>query len=304
MPSALARIRTVFVVAHFDFFESIRSRKAVALLAIYLLGATAGTALFTRVLAGVEATVAGELGRPPEGTGALADAVLESESFRQVVVWLVGDEAVAGVVTSMPPLAMFYGWMSLTFVPLFAVLFSCDAISSELASGSVRFALLRVDRLSWAIGKLGAQGLLMAAGLLASAAVVFLLGALWLDRFAAAENGLWLARLATRSWAYGFAYLGLATAVSQIRRTPSGAHALGLVSLAVVSAVGSFLGGEFASERWPGVAPALFELFPAAHALDLWRPDAADRLGAISILLAIGVGYFALGHMFFSRRDA
>ena len=48
----------------------------------------------------------------------------------------------------------------------------------------------------------------------------------------------------------------------------------------------------------------LHQLFPAAHSLDLWRPELATRLGAMAALIGFGAVLFALGHLRFARRDA
>jgi ABC-type transport system involved in multi-copper enzyme maturation permease subunit len=299
------RLRGVTLVAAFDFFESIRSRKAIASLVLYLAGASLGVALFIHLLSVFESSAAEQLGVPTtERPGAMTDEVHDSPWFRDFVGELADDPELADALIDIPPLALFFGWMSLTFVPLLAVLFSSDAIASELASGSVRFSLLRVDRLSWATGKLLAQALLMGVGILASACATYLIGLSSLNGVAAGDTALWLLWMSGRAWLYGWAFLGLALAASQVTRSVNGSRALGLFALSAVGLAGMLLGGEVAVETAPNLAPALHLLLPGAHQIDLWRSTWWDRLPGSVMLLALGLAYFGLGHLYFRNRDA
>lgn len=301
----MIRLRRIALVAAFDFFESIRSRKAIALLVLYVAGASVGVGGFIRVLSVLESSAAEQMGVPAtERPGAMTDEVLGSNELRRLARQLISDPDVADALVGLPPLALFFGWMSLTFVPLLAVLFASDAISAELASGSSRFALLRVDRLSWATGKLLAQALLMGVGIAASALVAYLLGLGSLNDFAPGETALWLLRMSGRAWLYGWPFLGLALAASQLTRSVHASRALALFALAVAGLAGMLLDTERALEIAPDLAPALQLLVPAGHQLDLWRPDWVDRMPGSLMLLALGVSYFGLGHLHFRARDA
>jgi ABC-type transport system involved in multi-copper enzyme maturation permease subunit len=301
----MSRLRSLRLVAEFDFFESIRSRKAIGLLVLYLAGASVGALLFVRVLSALEGSLAEGMGvAATERPGAMTDALLRSDRFERLLERMVGDPELAAGLTGMPVLALFFGWMSLTCVPLLAVLFSSDAISSELATGSARFALLRVDRLSWATGKLLAQALLMGVGILASAAATYLVGLSYLNSFAPGDTALWLLWMSGRAWLYGWPFLGLALAASQVTRSVNGSRALGLFVLAAAGLAGLLLGSELARELAPGLAPGVQLLVPGAHKLELWRADWFDRLPGTVMLLALGLAYFGLGHLRFAARDA
>ena len=79
--------------------------------------------------------------------------------------------------------------------------------------------LFRVDRLSWALGKLLGQLFLMAVGIGLGAAGSYLLGLLWMPGFAPAATAEWMLRLSGRVCCFGFAYLGLAFWASQWARS-------------------------------------------------------------------------------------
>ena len=200
-------------------------------------------------------------------------------------------------------MALFYGWLTLALVPALVMLTSTDAIAGELQSGEARYALVRVDRLSWSVGKLLGQALLMALGIVLGGIAVWIVGAIGWAGFEKLESGVWILRLGARAWVYGFAWLGLALAVSQVTASAALARGLGVCALLGIGILGSVL-------EWPRIhrrAPILFDsigtVFPGAHSLGLWQPDWADRAPSIVLLLALGCLYFALGHRRLATRD-
>ncbi len=295
------RLRSIGLVAGFDLLESLRSRKAIALLLLYLIASVSGSAIFIHVLGELRDRVGQELGV----MGTLAtQALLQSEQLVELIGDLVGDRSLARTLLSLPVLALFYGWFSMTFIPLLVVLTSADSIASEIASGSVRYSLFRTDRLSWALGKLVGQLCLMTLGVLLGAAGSYALGLALYDGFAPLETAWWIARLAARSIVYGFAYLGVALCASQLVRTRAMARGLGLLLLFACWVAGTVLRIPSLNEWAPQVVSAVRHLFPNAHSLDLWRPALLDRGSAMAALVLIGLGFFALGFWRLARRDA
>lgn len=298
-------LRDALVVAAFDLFESLRSRKVIVLLTLYLAGAMAAAGLFVTLLREIENTVArtlsvGETDRP----GTMTAEVMQSEELLEVLTGLVGDAELAQALVSLPPLALFYGWLALTFVPVLAALTSADAVAGDLGSGAARFALFRTDRLSWAVGKLLGQAALMGVGIAAGGLGVWLVGLGFLASFEPGDTALWLVRLGGRAWVHGFAFLGGVLAVSQLTRSTNRAVGGSLLFLIAVGVVGGVLQSHWVLERAPVLADTLTQLLPRAHRMDLWRPDLAARLPSMVMLLALGVSWFALGHLRFARRDA
>lgn len=300
----MRRLRNIWLVAAFDFFESIRSRKAIALLLLYVAGSLGATAIFLRVLKTVEDTLADTLHvSRTEGAGTMTHAMLESEDFRDFVSVWVGDKDLAEAIITLPPMVLFYAGLALTFIPLLAILSSCDSVSYEVSTGSCRFALFRTDRLSWALGKLGGQAALMTAGLLAGALSAWILGAFFLTGFQPAASAWWMLRMCGRVWFYGFAYLGLALGASQMTRSVNWSRAIALLTWFALAAGGAFLGADPIVKFAPTILPTVRQLFPNGHRLDLWRPDLLDRLPALVMLTALGALYFSIGYWRFARRD-
>jgi ABC-type transport system involved in multi-copper enzyme maturation permease subunit len=291
-------------VAWFEVVDAVRSRKAIALLTLYVAGSGAAAALLVHVIQQIEEHAAEALHvASTERPGTMTEGFLLSDSVRQGLREVIGDASIVDALAAVPPIALFYGWLSLSFLPGLVMLTSADAISSELQSGEARYALVRVDRLTWAVGKLGGQSLLMGLGIVLGGAACWVVGAFgWAD-FEAGPTALWMLRLGGRAWVYGFAWLGLALAISQTTASSAGARALGLVALAGVGIVGGVLSSTELPFISPVVAQTILVLLPRGHEITLWQPDPVLRWSGMAMLMALGTTYFALGHQLLSRRD-
>lgn len=298
-------MRSTLLVAWFDLRESLRSRKALALLVIYLIGAMAATGLFVALLSEVESAVASSLAvAQTDRPGAMTEALMQSEELLSIISGLVGDADLARELVSIPPVALFYGWLSLTFVPLLVAFTSAEAISSQLASGAARFVIFRAQRLHWAAGKLGGQTLLMATGIFLGAIGVWIIGYASLTSFQPGLTALWLLKLSGRACIYGFTFLGLTLGISQVTRSINGSRAMALLALIVLGIGGGLTGAAEIQEYAPVLISSIHPLFPNAHRIDLWRPDLISRLPATFMLLAMGGAWFGVGHLIMARRDA
>ena len=298
-------MRNILLVTWFDLRESLRSRQAVALLIIYLLGSMAATGLFVALLSEIENALASSLSvAQTDRPGAMTEVLMESEEMLDIASGLIGDRALAAELVSIPPIALFYGWLSLTFVPLLVAFTSADTISNELSSGSVRFVLFRTDRLHWCLGKLGGQTLLMIVGILSGALGVWIIGLATLTSFQPVDTALWLLTLSTRASIYGFTFLGLTLGISQINRSSHSSRALALLLLIALGIGGLASGSEEVQKYAPILFSSIHPLFPNAHRIDLWRPDLVSRLPSTLMLLAMSATYFGAGHLVMSRRDA
>ena len=298
-------LRDAALVAWFDLWESVRSRKFLALLVIHLAGAMVATATFVEVLKELENTLAEQLAvASTDKAGTMTQSLMESQQFQEVLANLLHDPELAAELISVPPIALFYGWLALFGLPALVVFTSSDAISSELSTGSARFALFRTSRSAWAFGKLGGQALLMAIMVFAGAVGVWLVAAFTMASFEGAETAWWLLRLGARAWVYGFAFLGLSLGVSQVTRSVNGSRALGLFALIAVSVAGTASQVDDVVAYAPLLIDGLSPIWPNVHKIDLWRPGLADRAPAAAMLLALGLSYFMAGHAVLLRRDA
>jgi ABC-type transport system involved in multi-copper enzyme maturation permease subunit len=296
---AMPRAQSIRLVAGFDLLESLRSRKAIVLLALYMLGSLGGSALFVRTLDAIRERLEQDLGQKIDMT-----QLMESPGMARIAGALAGDPDVASALVAIPPLALFYGWMATSFVPLLVLFTSADSISGDLASGAVRFSLFRTDRLSWATGKLIGQTSLMAVGVLAGALACWAIGMLWLDGMPAGDTAYWLLRISGRTIVYSFAYLGMVMCASQLARTPIRSGGLALAIMFSCSVAGGILQAPPVASKAPELFAALAKLFPNGHYLALWHPGLFESVTAMIGLVAIGLGFSALGFWRFQARDA
>lgn len=295
----MTRAHSIRLVASFDLLESLRSRKAVVLLALYLLGALGASAIFIRVLSVIRERLEEQVGQAVD-----VKELMASPGMARLVGALAGDADVAGAIVTIPPLALFYGWLAMNFVPLLVLFTSADAVAGDVSSGGVRYSLFRTDRFSWAFGKLVGQTTLMSLGVLVGALGCFVMGLVWLDGMPAADTALWLLRVSGRAIVYSFAYLGMVMCASQLTRTHARAGGLALAIMFLCSLGGRVLSAEPIEQSAPELFGALVKLFPNGHHLALWHPGLGQSLGAMAGLLIIGLGFFALGFWRFSARDA
>lgn len=296
--------RDVAVVAEYEVTEAVRSKRVLILMLLYVGGAVAGSMIFIEMLRSVEATLADKLALSTAGApGAMTQALMQSPEFVDLVEKLVDDRDVALNLVSKPPLALFYGWLAMTFVPTVVVLTASDTVSTELGSGATRFQLLRVNRLTYSVGKLLGQSALMLGSVLAGACAVWITGSLRMSAFESLPTATALLSLSLRASIMGFAYVGLSVGVSHLTRSIPLSRAFGLFALIGVAAL-SGLTSLLRVTDYASLAETVRVLLPGPHELDLWRPDLVDLLPGASMLVALGIGYFALGYLYRARRDA
>lgn len=296
--------RDVAVVAGHELSEALRSRRVLILAMLYVGGAVAGTAIFIDVLESIETQLAQAVGvADPGGAGALTSGVMATPQFVDLMTKLISDRELATELSGLPPVALFYGWLALTFSPVLVILTASEAISQELAYGSIRFSLLRTDRLAFSVGKLFGQYVMLMVAVSAGALGVWVTGYLGMPLFEGADTALWLCLLSVRAWVFAFAYLGLAIGLSHLTRSVPLSRAFGLLAMLVIGALWGLAKSDWAQERAPQLADAALTLLPRAHLLDMWRPALLDRAPATLMLFALGAGYFTLGFRFRERRD-
>ena len=270
---------------------------------LYVAGSVAGTLLFVVVLQKIERQLAESLGvTVASGTGSVTATLWKSDGFRHMLTNLAGSESLAVTLLQVPPLALFYGWLSFTFTPALVMLTSTARISEEVWSGSARFVLFRASRLHWCLGKFAGQAIQILGALLLSAAGAWLVGLLRMKSFEPSATAWAMLLFTLRAWVYSLTFLGLALAVSQWCAAPNLALAFGffaMIGLAVLSGVSD----HFAGEGWRRVWDLVHVLTPGGHSTDLWWADAAHLLPACVFLAALAFTYLAAGYAWFVRRD-
>lgn len=296
----------MFLVASFDLRASLRSWKALGLLALYLAGSMAAGGGFVTFLREVEGVLADTLGvAQTSQPGAMTAQLMSSPEVTEALGNLVGDPDLASQLVQIPPLALFYFAMALAMLPMLVTITSADAISFERGSGAARFALSRTTLLSYVWGKALGQLALMFVGVMAGGVGVWLVGFFALQSFDGPATAAWMLRLGVRTLPWGAAWLGLSLGVSQITRHWVASLALALIMMLSVTIAGrTLLHLDWITENAGLAQDLLAPLFPTAHKTDLYRPEWGRRLPAVAMLLTLGASWFSLGTWRLSRVDA
>ena len=190
--------------------------------------------------------------------------------------------------------------MAFNLVAPLVLMTSGNAHASEIATGGTRFVLTRVDRLSWALGKLAGHALLLLVGLFVGAFATGVVA--WTGAGIDVASVLWLGRVSLRAWVYGVAYLGLFSLVSLAVRSPSRARSFSVALLFLLWLGRALCGSPLVTARVP-LLEHLVWVFPAQYELALWSPRWLESLAATSALLAIAGCAFSLGYASFRRGD-
>ncbi len=295
----MVRGRRVLAVLRFEVAEAFRSRASWALLAVGVLGTALATAAFLATYKTIadeaREALSRELSIP---LSELPDDIVD-ERVRPWLLQLVDEASTRELLSAMSPLSLFYSLIASGGV-LALVLLACGGLRRAFEHGAARFELLRVSRLEWLGGMLGAQLMLVAMGLAGSIVATLMVGS-WLT---GANGGLQLGmllRAALFALASSAAYVGVLGAVVLVlpRRLASAGHPLiVLTALWLLRAV-------ITSDTLVASLPAvryLDWLFPAHYASGIWEGTGLFWVMLLA-LFAIGGGAAALGWLAFERRD-
>ena len=300
---ARTALRNTWTVARHELADSIRSRRAIVLLILYMLGAVAATLVFVKLLHEIENQLEKAVGvAEAQRAGGTASALWKNPQFKEMLTHFVGNRETAAKLLSFTPLALFYGWLSFAFTPLLVMLMSSARVSEEIWSGSARFVMFRTSRLSWCAGKYGGQALQLLASLLLSALAAWVTGWCRMAFFDPLPNALGMIVFALKAWVYGMAFLGLAMGVSQMVASPNVATALGFIAMVVLGTLSS-VADWVRMQPWRSTLDVVDMLLPGGHKMDLWLPDAAHALPAALFVLCLGAAYALAGYASFSRRN-
>jgi len=299
---AVLRFDKALLVARFDLLEALRSKTATLLALVYAAGAFIGTSVFLYVLHGAEDAAREAL----TNTMKVPADELPRELIREKALpWLltfVQDEDTRQQLLQMDPLSIFFGFGTLQIVALLVMMPATAGVGAELERGSTRFVLLRCDRLSWGVGKVMSQAVLLAVGLSFAALTTALTGT-WIDSEFDPLRLLWLVRTAARTWVFGMAYVGVFVGISLVAGSVAKARLSAVIGWLGLTVTASLLrtratDSPFAALDW------LTWLLPTAHQGSLWSANLLTFWGAVVALLAIGVLGFGVGSVLFRSRDA
>jgi len=277
----ISPVKTICTLAGHELADSVRSRRVIVMMLLYLIGAMAGTALFISALQKIEGQLVQSLGlAAPNNTGSVTATLWKSDSFREILVHLVGDRALANHLLAVPPLALFYGWLSFAFCPVLVMLTSSTRVAEEIAGQAVQIF----------------------GALLLSALGAWLVGFFRMHSFEPLATAGYMLLFALKAWIYALPFLGLALGISQLCRAPNLALVFGFMALVGVAALNRISEWQ-AGDGWRRIWDLVNDLTPGGHKLNLWWGDAAHLVPAVVFLLVLAAVYLLASYARFARRD-
>lgn len=284
-------VRDAVLIAGFDLRESLRTRRALVLVLLYILIAATASGIYVSIVGALEQTLDAAIG------AADADAAFDAakdQGYRSVLLFFAnGDGALADAFASYPAMVLLFAWVSLAFLPWFIALTSYDQIAGDLHLRTIRYAALRTTRLAYVAGKLVAQAIIVAGVAALGMLPVVITGALYLPGFDLVATVLSLLSTLPITLVCALGFLGIVSLASQLCRSPGAARAAALGLLFLVYMLGAH----------PDTG-LLFAYFSPWHwKAGLFHPAIATRLFSVAACLGLCVGYTALGYLRFRNRD-
>jgi ABC-type transport system involved in multi-copper enzyme maturation permease subunit len=300
-------MRSLFRIGQVALAEcagAVRSRRALVILVLYLLSAVFCMMGTITMLGKMEAELAKVLQLPEsERTGVVSVTLWKSKPFQRMIKAGVKNDLVYNDIAGRHPAELVYAWFAFMCAPLLAVLVAGNRVADDLKSGAVRYAIVRVTRLEWTLGKYVGQILMVAIALAASAIGAWLVAVFRLSGIGTFELLPAMFVWGARAGLYALAWIGLALGVSHVTRSGSRATALGLVAVALCAAWPNILEYFAGKLDWPWLCH-FDALVPSSAEMSLWRSSFVPLFTGGAHLLALGLAYLMLGHAVFARRDA
>jgi ABC-type transport system involved in multi-copper enzyme maturation permease subunit len=300
--------RDVALVARFELAEAARSKLLVVMVLLFVGAGALGAWAYTEVLERIESNAAKITGAPPpRRPGGGLRRLREQRSYRDMLRMFTGSDAKADYYASIPPIVVFFGWVSFTFTPWLVLFTSAETIATEVATRSIRYSVLRTGRLEFALGKTLGQALIVVGVTALSALTFFLVAAFALDGFEGVATARGLLSYWPRVVLYLLPFLGWAMLASMLTSSANLARILSLgggTALAVIAGLvarpPSWLRGNAVLD---GVRDLLGYVTPYGHSEGLSYPPGGALGSDLAVCLALTVLYFAAGFAVLRRRD-
>jgi ABC-type transport system involved in multi-copper enzyme maturation permease subunit len=216
-------LRDILFIARHELAVAVRTKRALAVAALYLGGAVIGGFAYVRALKFVEESALKML--LDKGANPLAAAgtvsIVTDKAYTQMLSFFTGvasDRISSSLRDSLTLPAVLWG--SLAFLPLVLILTSYDQIASDVASRSLCYTVLRVPRRAVVLGKLAAHAVVSCVLVLAAGGVMIGLGQALLSSADWGDTLLGLGRVWLLLIPYALCYLGLSALGSSLARQP------------------------------------------------------------------------------------
>ena len=297
-------LRQTWRVACYEWFDALRSRRALVVLLLYMAAALCNMHWSINLLHKLENELATMLQLPQsEQAGVVSTTLWKSKPFQRMMKQMTQNDLVLKDITGKHPVELIYAWFAFFYTPLLVVLVAGSRIAEDIGSGSVRYVIFRTSRASWSLGKFVGQTFMIGLALFLSG-----VGAYAVAKYRLAGSGtpdlfLNILQWSMRAWIYSIPFLGLAMGLSHLTRSASKATVMGIIAITCCF-VASLLIRHFSTDTgWRSLLPYIGVLLPDDHKMCLWRNAVAPLVTGSVYLTTLGFCYLLAGHAVFSKRD-
>lgn len=297
-------MRNILEMARFEFAAALRTKRALAIAVVYLVTSLFGMSSAITALGKMEDQLSDilQVERVEGKSGVVSAALWKSKPFQSLARGVVGDSLVYDDIVGKHPAELIYAWIVFMAVPFLSVLVACRRVADDVKSGAAKYALMRVSRLEWSLGKYVGQATLVLAGLLVGA---FGAWAVAMFKLAGADVASMLPAMlawSLKAWFLSLAWLGVALGISHSFSTGTKAQTVSMFALVAFS-IAPYVVKLYADTAIGEKLQVLQRLFPSAIEDALWRSSLAPVAAGSVWLALLGLMWLSLGYLTFARRD-
>ena len=297
-------LRQTWWVAYYEWFDALRSRRALVVLLLYMAAAVCTMHWSINTLHKIETHLATALQLPAsDKAGVVSTAIWKSPIFQRMMKDMTQNDLVLQDITGKHPVEIIYAWLAFFYTPLLVVLVAGSRVAEELGAGTVRYAVFRTSRASWSLGKFAGQVFMVGLALILSGACAYVVAKIRLAGSGTPDLFLNMIQWSARAWIYSIPYLGLAMGLSHLTRSSGKATVMGIIAITACFALSIMIKFLAADTGWRALLPQLGLLLPDGHKASLWRNAAAPLVSGTVWLVTLGLCYLLAGYAVFRKRD-
>lgn len=300
----MRELRQIWIVAGYEWFDALRSRRAIVVLLLYLIAAVCTMHWSINILQRMESELVKVLQLPvSERAGVVSGALWKSKPFRRIMRQVTRNDQVLQDVTGKHPVELIYAWFAFFYAPLLVVLVAGNRISEDIGSGAVRYVIFRTSRITWSLGKFVGQMLMVGVALVSSGLGAYLVAKFRLMGSDSPDLLFNILRWSIRAWVYSIPFLGIAMGISHFTRSASKATIFGIIAITLCFVITVLVERHASDTGWRSWLPYISIFVPNCYKMTLWRSSLPVLINGMTYLVALGFCYHITGCFFFKNSD-